>query len=439
MNYIHVDFNRPAGRIKPLHGVNNGPLTNMFSCDASAYFRDAGIVCSRLHDTEYPFGSEKFVDIHCVFPNFNADPEDMHSYSFAYTDRYIKAVVDAGTKVFYRLGSSIEHQKDKKYIFPPPDFTKWARICCGIIRHYNKGWANGFYYGIEYWEIWNEPENDVDENNPMWQGTKEQYFQLYETAAKILKSEFPEIKVGGYASCGVYAIDSKTPAPRMQYFVDFMHEFLAGIKENGAPLDFFSWHIYSGDIGQYRRHLEYITATLEKYGFGGVEITLNEWNISGENMFQVMKTMRGAAHVAAVFSAMQKSRLDSAMYYDAQPKLDYCGLFTAAEPVKPCKALYSFKAWNTLYRLGREVYSDSDSSSVYTAAAADRDSAALMMTNYGGDAADITVKTEGFDGREYELYRLDDACDLSLTERGVVGKAMIFDLKQDTVLLMKII
>lgn len=439
MNYVNIDFNRQAGKIKPMHGVNNGPLTNMFACDASEYFRDAGIVYSRLHDTEYPFGSEKFVDIHCVFPDFNADAGDMNAYCFEYTDRYIKAIVDAGTKVFYRLGSSIEHQKIKKYIFPPPDFTKWAQICCGIIRHYNCGWANGFHYGIEYWEIWNEPENDVDENNPMWQGTKEQYFKLYETASKLIKSEFPGLKVGGYASCGVYAIDSAAPAPRMQYFVDFMHEFLAGIKENGAPLDFFSWHIYSGDINQYRRHLEYIAAVLEKYGFGGVEITLNEWNISGENMFKVMKTMRGAAHVAAVFSAMQKSRLDSAMYYDAQPKLDYCGLFAGTEPVTPCKALYSFKAWNILYRLGREVYSDSDNSSVYCCAATDGENGAVMLTNYGGDAAEITMTMEGVIGRKYELYRLDDTYDLSITDRGTLGKVLTLDLKPETVLLVRII
>lgn len=49
---------------------------------------------------------------------------------------------------------------------------------------------------IRYWEIWNEPDNmpDADEN-PMWKGTMEQYFALYETAAGYLKQVFPEIRI----------------------------------------------------------------------------------------------------------------------------------------------------------------------------------------------------------------------------------------------------
>jgi xylan 1,4-beta-xylosidase len=153
---VEVDFGRITGRMKPRHGVNNGPKTYAFHYNMSKYFVEAGIPYARLHDTEYPYGSGHFVDIPCIFRDFNADPDNPASYDFALTDEYIKAIHTVGTKVFYRLGVSIEHAARKYEIFPPKDYGQWARICAGIIRHYNEGWAGGFHYGIEYWEIWNE-------------------------------------------------------------------------------------------------------------------------------------------------------------------------------------------------------------------------------------------------------------------------------------------
>ncbi|HCD80812.1 MAG TPA: hypothetical protein DEQ65_00480, partial [Ruminococcaceae bacterium] len=113
---------------------------------------------ARNHDASFysAFGGEHTVDVHRIFKNFNADENDPESYIFAPTDKYLKDITNAGTKVFYRLGASIEH--DFKYgTYPPASFEKWAKICEHIISHYNEGWAEGFNYNIEYWEIWNEP------------------------------------------------------------------------------------------------------------------------------------------------------------------------------------------------------------------------------------------------------------------------------------------
>ena len=62
------------------------------------------------------------------------------------------------------------------------------------IRDSNYGWADGFKLNMPYWEIWNEPDLDPDDsqNKRTWGGTKAQFFELYETAAKHLKSCFPE-------------------------------------------------------------------------------------------------------------------------------------------------------------------------------------------------------------------------------------------------------
>jgi len=167
-----------------------------FSNDGAGNCRiDFGKVAFGYLQLELPVVADpSSADNPCLFPDFSRDPEDPASYDFTLTDEYIKAIYAAGTKVFYRLGVSIEHAVKKYEIVPPKDYDRWARICAGIIRHYNKGWADGFHYGIEYWEIWNVPENP-----PMWTGTKEEYFDLYVRTAKHLKALFPGIKVGGYA------------------------------------------------------------------------------------------------------------------------------------------------------------------------------------------------------------------------------------------------
>lgn len=36
-----------------------------------------------------------------------------------------------------------------------------------------------------------------DGSNPCWQGTKEQFWDLFEIAAKHLKKTFPDLKIGG--------------------------------------------------------------------------------------------------------------------------------------------------------------------------------------------------------------------------------------------------
>ena len=139
---IDIDFNSEIGKIKPMHAVNNGPvykyapdqrITNVDS------YREAGIPYARTHDAAFyeDYGGEHIVDVHAIFPNFESDPYAPDSYDFELTDDYLKMIEMAGTKVFYRLGSKIEHWPKKYGTLPPKDFKKWAVICEHIIRHYN--------------------------------------------------------------------------------------------------------------------------------------------------------------------------------------------------------------------------------------------------------------------------------------------------------------
>ena len=197
MANLNLDFSSVSGKIKVLNAVNNGPTAQSVrgTSNFDAY-KALELPYARNHDASFStfYGGEHTVDVHRIFKNFDADENDPKSYAFDATDKYTANTFAAGTKIFYRLGASIEH--GYKYgTYPPKDFAKWARICEHIIRHYTEGWADGFNYDIEYWEIWNEPDcRNPDGTNPCWQGTDEQFIDFYEVAAKHLKSKFPHLK-----------------------------------------------------------------------------------------------------------------------------------------------------------------------------------------------------------------------------------------------------
>ena len=163
-------------------------------------YRAAGFPYARTHDTSFyhRFGLEHVIDVYYVFPNFDADVNDPQNYDFACTDEYVKCCYTAGTKIYYRLGHRIENEVKKYGTLPPKNFKKYAEICEHIIRHYTEGWADGFNYDMQYFEIWGEPDAAANSpDNPCWGGTTEQFYEFYHTVATHLKSCFPHLKIGG--------------------------------------------------------------------------------------------------------------------------------------------------------------------------------------------------------------------------------------------------
>ena len=438
---ILVDFTKPKGRIKPVNGVGGGPLTGNFLWDSSDYFKEAHIPYCRLHDIEHPFGCGEFVDVDCIFKNFNADETNPENYNFTATDKYIGAIIDCGAKVIFRLGSSIEHGL-RIHTLPPKDFAKWARICEHIVRHYNEGWADGFEYGIEYFEIWNEP----DLGDMCWGGTFGQFIELYKTAAIHLKSVFGDtIKVGGAAFTS--AVN------------DNIHEFLGALAlDKRVPLDFFSFHRYAFKVEQILNEVYAARTILDKYGFPETELVFDEWNYvkSWSDGYEVKKrnitSMPVAAFIAGVLLSLQKSPVDVATYYDAQVgttmREHWNGLFTAPEihdeehSIKslPLKGYYAFKAFAALCELGIEVVSDTAADHVYLLGAKDDDKGAFMVANfnpYEELSHELVFDLKGVFGKKCEIYLLDAEHDLELVYEGDIPES--YKLEANAVVLVKLV
>ena len=388
------------GPIKRMNAVNNGPRINnaeQVYTGTTGYFRAANVGFSRNHDAcgSGAYG-EHVVDISVIFPNFDKDPYDPASYDFVLTDRYVKSIQDAGVEVFYRLGQSIENQPLKKYhIYPPKDNKKWAVIAEHIIRHYNEGWANGYHWNIRYWEIWNEPNLEWDDDKwkvdpRCWAGSPEQFYDFFEVAVKHLKGCFPHLLIGGPAMSGGSPTDRVIPV--------WYERILSEMQRRNVPLDFFAWHIYVADPTIYVEYAHQVKVLLNKYGYTKTEQFLNEWNyVQGwtdeyANSIRVMASPKGGAFICAAMQVCQNSPLDMLMYYDWRPDVSFNGLFDhrTDAPLWGYWALYS---WGKLKTLGTQVKAEtSDSDIRVTAARNAKGKLGILVCRYSMDNNAVNTK-----------------------------------------------
>jgi len=433
---IRVDFGQIVGMIRPLHGVNGGPLCRGETVDLTTAWREAGIPVTRLHDVEWP--RPDLVDMHAVFPDPGADPKDERSYDFAKTDDYLAAVAASGAKIVYRLGESIEHSRTKHHVHPPADPDRWAAACVGVIRHYNEGWASGTRYGITYWEVWNEPEN----RPACWTGSDEDYFRLYAAAAKAIKSHDPRLKVGGPAvgSVGEAEAGEFRPTP-------FVAAFVRRCRERSLPLDFFSWHHYADDPSTYAVKARAIRRWLDAEGFRNAEIHLNEWNYlpgndwgpllaSGQGLPRrrwaaEMAGPAGAAFAAYVLADLQDSPIDVANHFRGDASA--FGLFD--EHGAPNKSYFAFKAFHSLLDTPLRVKTEgAEPGRTAVCAGVDeaRSSATILLANYRSESGRFALSLDRlpWDGpTTVRVDRLDEARDLEpVLEREVTGPAPRIEL-----------
>lgn len=421
MANIHVDLSERLGRIKPMHGVGQPPFGGL-DFSFIRYLKDANIPYSRLHDVGGWFGGNMYVDIPNIFRDFDADENDPAAYDFAFTDLLIEALIKNGCEPVYRLGVTIENfHRIKAYrIFPPRDMKKWARVCEHIIRHYNEGWANGYHYGIRYWEIWNEPDNGIDNTqNMMWHGTKEEYYELYRVTSKHLREKFGDtIKIGGYGHSGFYVVDSvediessigiglgmkENPTDwekRTEYFLTFFDGFLDMVVKEKLPFDFFSHHSYASVEATLKRQ-RYVEKRLADAGLLDVEIHLNEWNTNA----RIAERGRSvaSANAVAMMCAMQNTKMEMMCYYDARLGISmYGGMFNPMT-FEPLCVYYGFKAFGRLYEMGTQVRAECDEKDIYVLAAAGSGGCGVLISNTGSDT-ELRLDTD----RELRAYLIDE-------------------------------
>lgn len=409
MNILTFDLTAETIPFKPMNAVNNGPIHNWkrprFSNLQS--YKEAKIPYARTHDASFcaNYGGEHTVDITAVFPDFDADPYSPDSYDFVCTDHYLRTIEAAGTGIFYRLGQKIEWGPKKYGTVPPKDFHKWAVICEHVIRHLTEGWADGHCYNIEYWEIWNEADGSEPypvQDRPTWGGSREEFFDFYEIAAKHLKGCFPHLKIGGPSLSGNF---------------QWAEHFLTEMKKRSVPLDFFSWHSYLYQPEELKRRIFLVDDLLKKTGFADTESINDEWNYNKgwldpefTDNFRVLTSMKGAAFAMACMIVGQQSPLDMLMYYDARPST-YNGIFDFYT-LEPLKTYYAIKWYSSFCQTNGEIRTEDRADDIYTLCGRDASGKVQALVTYYTDEENMPDKELRLDfGREgkYQLYLLDES------------------------------
>lgn len=338
MNFrsIEVDASRHLGRLKPLRGVNAGPIPwtdrpgadvpdpfievsdrtgyRSLGVDSSVGYRAANFDLIRIHDNYGPGdihnnfqGSHVMADGTVLqdssrnhlemFPNLAADTSNAGSYNFAPTDALLASIAAIGATPLFRLGESAGASSGVPNSFASEeDYQRFAEIARHIVLHYNKGWSNGFYYGIKYWEVLNEPDGRFD---------SEKYYKLYAAVARAVKEADPDARIGGPALMFAF---SGPP---------FEDAFLEFLRQNDVPLDFWTFHDYCIDAADpyvYTRVAQQQRAMLDRHGFTETELIIGEWNVLGMDLS--LLTLAGrAAFTASAIIYMQDSPIDGQTFY----------------------------------------------------------------------------------------------------------------------------
>ena len=293
----------------------------------------------------------------------------------------------------------------------PKDFEKWARIAEHIIAHYREGWANGFYYkSLRYWEIWNEPDLIYLGLNTMWQGSEDQFFELYSIASRHLKTRFPDILVGGYGA-------ARTKAPFFEHFLEMAHR-------EKLLLDFFSWHRYGSEIEELRDQARRVRVLLDKYGFTSAKSILDEWCYTENDWFgksrwseiennstlfesfnSRMRGSAGAAYFTACMTMMLDESVDIAHIYDCQTHTNFSVLYDSWQRLtKTAKAILAF---NKMAKMDR-VYTECEVNDVYLSAGHSSDSAVAIISAFECKGSEEVVELKGCLGFKVGVRVIDD-------------------------------
>ncbi len=363
---------------------------------------------TRTHDWALVNDGQRIIDSHFIFPLMHLDHTDPKNYYFKPTDFILKRAQEAGMKIFYRLGTSIEHTGKVHHFntLIPEDFDKVAEVFAATVRHYTKGWADGFNWDIKYWEIWNEP----DISNAMWClpegdegpgrfGKRQKLFiKFFVTCLKRLKSEFPELKIGGPAMSS--------------YSEAYFKLILAECKKEGVAPDFISWHYYGDRPLCMTDAADAARKMLDDFGFTKCELILNEWHYLGKYSWRglrnsdpqvVKKVWEGpASHNGIESSAFtltslamfQTSKLDQAYFYGCR----HTGAWGYMDQYQQkYKIWYALKLFGDLSEKAATVC-DSTSADTVTLLAvksADRKTGWLLVSDYRGKGMEVPVTVKG--------------------------------------------
>lgn len=210
---------------------------------------------------------------------------------------------------------------DKGVTNPPNNLRLWHELIYRLVKHVN----GERKLGVEYWEIWNEPNLKA-----FWTGSMEQFLELYEVTEKAVIRADPSVKFGG---AGYYLFPKK-----------WVRAMMEQAKSADLRMDFISWHDYWDAGHDIIGEVATARSWMKELGMNP-ELIVDEWNYdSGMNPGN--DDHNGAVYVADLLCKMTDLGIDRAPFFeikDGPNEKRYWGrwgLFTADH--HPKASYYAF-------------------------------------------------------------------------------------------------
>lgn len=177
---------------------------------------------------------------------YNEDGSGNPIYDYTLIDQVMDATVDAGARPLVELGfmpqalstqpdpyqNSATYVLDGGCFYPPTDYEQWGDLVTAWATHVKERYPNA--ESTWQWELWNEPDIGY------WQGTFEEFAQLYDTTEAALHGVFPSASLGGPSVAN----------PNTGFLAQFLEHCETGTNavtgQTGTRLDMVSFHAKGG-------------------------------------------------------------------------------------------------------------------------------------------------------------------------------------------------
>lgn len=270
--------------------------------DMTPLWREAGVTVVRSFDWVSRLDTRN--NPTSLFPDWSADVDDPASYNFAATDQWVDAVHSIGAEVMFTVASSIPQNK-----LPAEDVEVYGQVVEHIIRHYSQGWAGGPGTPIRIYEFGDQPDF-----GPLhFGGRPEEFYAMYKAFCEAARRVDPTLTIGGPATA--FPLEADAP---------YREGFLAFVRENDLPLDFFSFLWFtdgSRDPLDYRHVSDDLRALLDSHGFEDTDLTLSYWNYLAVPSSSAPADEKGAFQ-AATSIYLQDTVIDHAFFFRADSGRD---------------------------------------------------------------------------------------------------------------------
>ena len=365
---IDADLAKPRGAMSRMYNfcVGAGRANEGLRADWQRQLRHAREECGF-----------RYIRFHGLFCDdmgvYQEDKQGRPVYNWQYVDELFDFLHSIGMKPFVELGfmpGALASGPQtifwyKANVTPPKDYAKWEAFIAAFTRHITER------YGAEevrswYFEVWNEPNL-----TGFWMGTtggktdtefapiaRAEYYKLYATTARAVKSVDAAYRVGGPATAGSGWID----------------ETLAYCAENKLPLDFVSTHsyatmsgyldengnagtVFSPDRNAITSEVKGVRARIDRSPFAKAELHYTEWSSSYTPFDPIHDSYHSAAfildkirHIGDAASSMSYWTFTD-IFEEAGPRTTPFhggfGLLNYQDLAKP-----SYFAYKFLHRLG---------------------------------------------------------------------------------------